>query len=76
MAVPGMLILFALPPNSSEWLIYDEEEMRIRGSCYWEYLNGKPTTNRQSVRIRIKREQRLTPESLLELIEKVKIGEW
>ncbi|MGB6300861.1 MAG: DUF4365 domain-containing protein [Rivularia sp. (in: cyanobacteria)] len=50
--------------------------MRIRGSCYWEYLNGKPTTNRQSVRIRIKREQRLTPESLLELIEKVKIGEW
>jgi hypothetical protein len=76
MAVPCILILLALPSNSSQWLIYSEEEMRIRGSCYWEYLSGKPTANRQSVRIRIPRHQRLTPESLLDLIEKVKTGEW
>jgi Domain of unknown function (DUF4365) len=50
--------------------------MRIRGSCYWEYLGGTPTENRQSVRIRIPQKQRLTPESLLDLIEKVKTGEW
>lgn len=76
MAVPCILILLALPPDSSQWLIYNEDEMRLRGSCYWEYLNGIPTENRHSVRIRIPRQQRLTPESLLDLIEKVKTGEW
>jgi Domain of unknown function (DUF4365) len=76
MAVPCILILFALPPDSSQWLIYNEEEMRLRGSCYWDYLSGAPTENRQSVRIRIPRQQRLTSESLQDLIEKVKTGEW
>ena len=76
MAVPCILILFTLPPDSSQWLIYNEEEMRLRGSCYWDYLSGAPTENRQSVRIRIPRQQRLTSESLLDLIEKVKTGEW
>jgi Domain of unknown function (DUF4365) len=76
MAVPCVLILFALPPDPSQWLIYNEEEMRLRGSCYWDYLSGAPTENRQSVRIRIPRQQRLTSESLLDLIEKVKTGEW
>ena len=76
MAVPCILILFALPPDPSQWLIYNEEEMRLRGSCYWDYLSGAPTENRQSVRIRIPRQQRLTSESLLDLIEKVKTGEW
>jgi hypothetical protein len=76
MAVPCILILFALPPDSSQWLIYNEEEMRLRGSCYWDYLSGAPTENRQSVRIKIPRQQRLTSESLLDLIEKVKTGEW
>ena len=76
MAVPCILILFAIPPDSSQWLIYNEEETRLRGSCYWDYLSGAPTENRQSVRIRIPRQQRLTSESLLDLIEKVKTGEW
>ncbi len=76
MAVPCILILFALPPDASQWLTQDEDEMRLRGSCYWEYISGKPTTNRQSVRIRIPRQQKLTPESLLGLIEKVKTGDW
>jgi Domain of unknown function (DUF4365) len=76
MAVPCILILFALPPDPSQWLIYNEEEMRLRGSCYWDYLSGAPIENRQSVRIKIPRQQCLTSESLLELIEKVKTGEW
>ncbi|WP_029632829.1 MULTISPECIES: DUF4365 domain-containing protein [Nostocales] len=41
-----------------------------------EYLSGSPSGNRSSVRIRIPRSQRLTPESLLTLIENVKTGEW
>lgn len=75
MAVPCILILLTLPPDSSEWLIYNEEEMRLRGSCYWEYPSGTPTLNRRKVRIKILRQQRLTPESLLSLIQVFKTGE-
>lgn len=75
-ATPCILILLALPSDSMQWLICEETQLRLQGTCYWEYLSGSPNENRQSVRIRIPRSQRLNPESLLTLIENVKIGEW
>ncbi len=75
-AIPCVLILLALPPDSAQWLICEETQLRLQGTCYWEYLSGSLSENRQSVRIRIPRSQRLTPESLLTLIENVKTGEW
>jgi Domain of unknown function (DUF4365) len=75
-ATPCILILLALPSDSMQWLICEETQLRLQGTCYWEYLSGSPSENRQSVRIRIPRSQRLNPESLLSLIENVKIGEW
>jgi hypothetical protein len=75
-AIPCILILLALPPDPTQWLICEESELRLQGTCYWEYLGGNLSENRQSVRIRITRSQRLTPESLLTLVEKVKRGQW
>lgn len=75
-AIPCILILLALPADSTQWLICEESELRLRGTCYWEYISGDLSENRQSVRIRIPRSHRLTPESLLTLIENVKSGEW
>jgi hypothetical protein len=75
-ATPCILILLALPSDSMQWLICEETQLRLQGTCYWEYLSGSPSENRQSVRIRIPRSQRLNPESLLTLMENVKIGEW
>ena len=75
-ATPCILILLALPADSAQWLICEESELRLQGTCYWEYLSGIPSENRASVRIRIPRSQRLTPESLLTLMENVKTGEW
>jgi hypothetical protein len=75
-ATPCILILLALPADTAQWLICEESELRLRGTCYWEYLSGSPSENRSSVRIRIPRSQRLTPETLLTLIESVKTGEW
>jgi len=75
-ATPCILILLAIPADSTQWLLCEESELRLRGTCYWEYLSGSPSGNRSSVRIRIPRSQRLTPESLLTLIENVKTGEW
>lgn len=75
-AIPCILILLALPSDPTQWLICEESEIRLRGTCYWEYLSGSLTENRASVRIRIPRSQRLTPESLLAIIKNVKTGEW
>jgi hypothetical protein len=75
-ATPCILILLALPIDSEQWLLCEETELRLQGTCYWEYLSGSLSENRASVRIRIPRSQRLTPESLLTLIESVKTGEW
>jgi Domain of unknown function (DUF4365) len=75
-ATPCILIFLALPVDSAQWLICEEAELRLQGTCYWEYLSGSPSDNRASVRIRIPRSQRLTPDSLLTLIENVKTGEW
>ncbi len=71
-ATPCILILLALPADSTDWLICDESELRLQGTCYWEYLSGNPSENRSSVRIRIPRLQRLTPDSLLTLMQNVK----
>ena len=75
-ATPCILILLALPSDSEQWLICEESQLRLQGTCYWEYLSGNLSENRQSVRIRIPRTQRLTPKSLLSLIGNVKTGEW
>jgi Domain of unknown function (DUF4365) len=75
-ATPCILILLALPLDSGQWLICEETQLRLQGTCYWEYLRGSLSENRASVRVRILRSQRLTPESLLTLIENVKTGEW
>jgi hypothetical protein len=66
-ATPCILILLALPPGSEQWLICEETQLRLQGTCYWKYLSGGLSENRASVRIRIARSQRLTPESLLTL---------
>lgn len=75
-ATPCILILLALPSDSTRWLICEELELRLQGACYWEYLSGSLSENRSSARIKIPRSQRLTPESLLALMERIKAGEW
>ncbi len=37
-ATPCILILLALPPDSAQWLICEESQLRLQGTCYWEYL--------------------------------------
>jgi hypothetical protein len=75
-ATPCILILLALPSDSGQWLICEKTQLRLQGTCYWEYLSGSLSENRASVRIRVPRSQRLKPESLLTLMENVKTREW
>ncbi len=75
-AIPCLLILLTLPQDSARWLECSEIGVTIGGGCYWEYLSGTPTENRQSVRIYISRQQQFTPDALVSLLDKVKSGEW
>jgi Domain of unknown function (DUF4365) len=79
-ATPCILILKALPSDSEQWLTTAEAGLFLGGACYWEYLQGELSQNRQSVRIRIPKEQEFHPESLLRLMTSARdytiSGEW
>jgi Domain of unknown function (DUF4365) len=79
-ATPCILILKVLPSDSAQWLTTAETGLFLGGACYWEYLQGELSQNRQSVRIRIPRAQQFRPESLLNLMTSAReysiSGEW
>jgi hypothetical protein len=75
-AIPCILILKTLPATSSQWMEVSEEGVFLKGGCYWEYLQGVPSTNQETIRVRIPRMQQLTPESLLMMLSYVTTGEW
>ena len=79
-ATPCILILKVLPMDAAQWLTTTESGLFLGGACYWEYLRGEISENKQSVRIRISRMQELYPESLLMLMTSAReyavSGEW
>jgi Domain of unknown function (DUF4365) len=79
-ATPCILILKVLPLDSAQWLTTTELGLFLGGACYWEYLQGELSQNKQSVRIRISRLQEFNPESLLRLMTSARdytiSGEW
>ena len=79
-ATPCLLILKVLPSDSTQWLTSTAEGLFLGGACYWEYLQGELSQNKQSVRICISREQEFCPESLLRLMTSAReysiSGEW
>ena len=60
----AILILLCLPVDEAHWLDGREAHLRLQNCCYWTRLNGPPTANVSSVRIRIPRANVLTPETL------------
>jgi Domain of unknown function (DUF4365) len=79
-ATPCILILKVLPMDAAQWLSTTESGLFLGGVCYWEYLRGELSENKQSVRIRIPKVQELDPESLLMLMTSAREyaidGEW
>lgn len=73
---PRILILFKMPRNECDWLKIDENETLLRNSgWYYSLRNLAATTNSNSVRIKIPRNQLFTPEVLCNLMDRVKAGE-
>ena len=46
----------------------DEDGLFLGGGCYWEYLQGEPSQKKESVRIRISRQQQFNSDALLGLL--------
>jgi hypothetical protein len=62
--VSSILILLCLPSEDIRWLETTETETILRHCCYWFRPSGVPTSNTSTIRVRIPRENLLTPESL------------
>jgi len=75
-AVPQILILLCLPTDPKAWLENNEDQLTLKKCCYWERLVGRLTENSTSVTVKIPRVQQLNVQSLLQLLEKVKLGVW
>lgn len=74
-ATPCALVVCCLPKDEQEWLKVCEEQLVLARCCYFHFINGAPTNNKSSIRIRIPRLQLLTPASLTTLIKRVREGE-
>lgn len=74
-AGPCILVLFCLPDGLDNWLSVDEDELILKRCCYWTKITEPPTTNKSKKRIFIPRSQLLTPDTVVTLLEQVRLGQ-
>lgn len=74
LACPCILLLLCLPKEESEWLNITEDELKLKKCCYYYYISGIPTGNKETKRIRIPRENVFSPEAVNKLINDVYSG--
>jgi hypothetical protein len=74
-ALPCALVLCCLSKDQSKWLTICEDDLRIEKCCYYYFIEGGTTKNSSKKRIRIPRNQLLTPESIIALKDKIRLGE-
>ncbi|WP_438765308.1 DUF4365 domain-containing protein [Kushneria sp. TE3] len=67
---PRFLFVLIVPENCEDWLVHQSDFSMIKHFCYWYSLRDRASTpNSSSVTINIPRTQRLTSQSLLELMD-------
>ena len=73
---PAILILLVLPRDVNEWVNFSQDGLTIRNCAWWCSLAGQPATeNGATKRIRIPIDQVFSPDTLRELMAKVRRGE-
>lgn len=73
-ATPCLLVVLCLPRDESEWICLSDEELKLRRCCYYYFVHGEMTPNKRSIRIRIPKENVLSPEAIQKLMEDVRSG--
>lgn len=75
MGTPRILIVYSMPREKDMWLTVNKEETLLRKCAWWCSLKGYPEVeNKERVVIDIPLDQQLTPEVLVQLMQKVKEG--
>lgn len=72
---PLLLLVVCLPTDAAQWLECTEQQLLLRGGCYWAFGSGKVTNNVSTVRLRMLRRQQFTPASLMGLMERGEKGQ-
>lgn len=70
-SIPCALIVCCLPKDEGSWLTVCEDELVIKKCCYYYFIDGMETKNTSSKRIRIPRDQLLTPQAIQNLKNKI-----
>ena len=74
--MPMILILYVMPRDENEWFRVSPEKTEMQRCAWWCSLQGYPDTNNKGkIRISIPADQVLTPNVLIELLNKVRRGE-
>ena len=71
---PILLVVLELPSCEEDWLICTEQELALRRCAWWASLRGAEPTDQQTITIIIPNDQRLAPDTLRELMERVRGG--
>jgi len=72
---PRYLIVLIVPAEVDDWIEHEDDALLLKHSCYWASIKDYPgTVNTTSVTINIPLEQKLTCDSLLELMNTAAIG--
>jgi hypothetical protein len=72
---PLVLVVLCLPKDEAQWLSISCDELVLRHCCYWCQLDGPPTDNEATIRVKIPRSNVLDPDALTMLMQKVELGE-
>ncbi len=72
---PRILVVYAMPKETNKWVAVNKDETTLQKCAWWCSLKGKPeVNNKERVTVSIPVNQQLTPESLKEMMDKVKDG--
>jgi hypothetical protein len=63
-----VLVVLCMPKQEADWMSTDEQGLTLRHCCYWAMLNGPPSENKVRKRIRIPRQNVLTPQAMAAIL--------
>ena len=74
---PRYLMVLIVPDNPDEWTNIKKDSLTLFNCCYWASLRYLPdTSNTTNVTVEISTEQKVTPDSLMDLMMKASKGEY
>lgn len=69
---PIILALLILPANSDEWVQWTQDDLMIKGRMYWKsFDNAIETKNTDTITVRIDKNQFVSSEALLQLLQRI-----